>query len=44
MIVATLYGSEFKSCIALGEERIFVTGFAGVNGIECFAIEMSSAT
>ena len=27
-----------------GEERIFVTVFAGVDGIVCFAIEMSSAT
>ena len=27
-----------------GEERIFVAVFVGVDGIECFAIEMSSAT
>ena len=27
-----------------GEERIFVTVFAGVDGILCFANEMSSAT
>ena len=26
------------------EERIFVTVFASVDGIVCFAIEMSSAT
>ena len=28
----------------LGKERIFVAVFAGVDGIVCFAIEMSSAT
>ena len=28
----------------LGEERIFVKVFAGVDGIVCFAIEISSAT
>ena len=27
-----------------GEERIFVAVFAGVDGIVCFANEMSSAT
>ena len=26
-----------------GEERIFVTVFAGVDGIVCFAFEMTSA-
>ena len=44
LIVATLHGSECKSCcIALGKKE-FVAVFASVNGIECFAIEMSSAT
>ena len=27
-----------------GEERIFVTVFAAMDGIVCFAIEMTSAT
>ena len=41
LIVAILSGSEFQSFIV---ERIFVAVFAGVDGIVCFAIEMSSAT
>ena len=44
LIVAILSGSEFQSFICPGEERMFVTVFAGVDGIVCFAIEMSSAT
>ena len=44
LIVDSLSGSEFQYFIVLGEERIFVTVFAGVDGIVCFAIEMSSAT
>ena len=39
--MASLPGSEFQS---FGEERIFVTVFAGVDGNVCFAIEMTSAT
>ena len=42
LIVAILSGSEFQYFIVL--ERIFVAVFAGVDGIVCFAIEMSSAT
>ena len=33
-----------SNCYCPGEERIFVTVFAGVDGIVCFAIEMTSAT
>ena len=41
----SLSGSEFPSFIVLHEEEmIFVTVFAGVDGIVCFAIEMSGAT
>ncbi len=41
----SLSGSEFPSFIVLHEEEmIFVTVFAGVDGIVCFAIEMTSAT
>ena len=43
LIVAILSGSEFQYFIVL-KERIFVAVFAGVDGIVCFAIEMSSAT
>ena len=42
--MAILSGSEFLLCYCPGEERIFVAIFAGVDGIVCFAIEMSSAT
>ena len=44
LIVDSLSGSEYRYFIVLGEERIFLTVFAGVDGIVCFAIEMSSAT
>ena len=43
LIVAILSGSEFHFLLPW-EESIFVAVFAGVNGIVCFAIEMSRAT
>ena len=43
LIVASLSGSEFQSNMLLSR-RIFVAVFVGVDGIVCFAIEMSSAT
>ena len=42
--MAILSGSEFQSFIVQGKKELFVTVFAGVAGIEFFAIEMSSAT
>ena len=38
--------TRFLTCnfFCPGEERIFVTVFAGVDCIVCFAIEMSNAT
>ncbi len=41
LIVAILSGGEFQFVIVPWQN---VTVFAGVDGIECFAIEMSSAS
>ena len=43
LIVAILSGREFPSFIVLGKKG-YCSVFAGVDGIVCFAIEMSSAT
>ena len=45
LIVAILSGGEFHSFIVVGRnEYLFVTVFAGEDGIGCFVIEMLSAT